>query len=190
MMKSTDIPDDGILYGRFLAGDTNAYDELMIRYGDSLTMYLYGYLHDWQDAEDQMIETFARIMVKRPRIGEGHFKAYLFKTGRNLAYRYYSKKHKVAEFSLDEYDKDIASSELVEEALINEERRRVFHMCLDRIDLQLKEALWLVYFEGMSYKEAADIMRVNVKKVDHLLTRGKKRLKEELEKEGVTDANG
>ena len=70
---------DSECYNLFLKGDTAAYDELMLRYGDSLTYYLYGYLHDWHDAEDMMIEAFARIMAKRPRIGEGAFKAYLFK---------------------------------------------------------------------------------------------------------------
>ena len=66
----------------------------------------------------------------------------------------------------------------------------MLHICLDRIEPQLKEALWLVYFEEMSYREAADIMGVNTKRIDHLLTRGKRKLREELEKEGVTDANG
>ena len=62
------MQSDHELYSLFLAGDTRAYDELMIRYGDSLTVYLNGYLHDWHDAEDLMIEAFARIMAKKPRI--------------------------------------------------------------------------------------------------------------------------
>ena len=189
-MNNRAMPDDGTLYRRFLAGEQAAYDQLMIRYGDSLTLYLYGYLHDWHAAEDQMIEAFARIMVKRPRIGEDGFKAYLYKTGRNLTYRYYSKSHKVTEFSFEEYNLDIEGGERTEELLINEERRQVLHICLERIDPQLKEALWLVYFEEMSYKAAARIMGVNAKKIDHLLAKGKKKMREELEKEGITDANG
>ena len=189
-MSGAAVSDDGTLYRRFLAGEKEAYDQLMIRYGDSLTLYLYGYLHDWHEAEDQMIEAFARIMVRRPRIGDGNFKAYLYKTARNLAYRYYSKRHRFVEFSLDEYGDDSAGSELAEESLINEERKQVLHLCLERIDPQLKEALWLVYFEDMSYRAAADIMHVNAKKIDHLLTKGKKKMREELEKEGITDANG
>ena len=82
------MPSDHELYSLFLAGDTRAYDELMIRYGDSLTVYLNGYLHDWHDAEDLMIEAFARIMAKKPRIREEGFKAYLYRTARNLASRF------------------------------------------------------------------------------------------------------
>jgi len=40
----------------------------------------------------------------------------------------------------------------------------------------------------MSYKDIASIMNVSFKKIDNLLRRGRKRLKEELEKEGINDA--
>jgi DNA-directed RNA polymerase specialized sigma24 family protein len=39
----------------------------------------------------------------------------------------------------------------------------------------------------MSYEQAAGVMKVNVKKVNNLLTRGKERLREELAKEGIED---
>ncbi len=40
----------------------------------------------------------------------------------------------------------------------------------------------------MSYAESARVMNKNPKQLDHLLQKGKKLLKKELEKEGVTDA--
>ena len=184
----TEYRNDIELYNGYLAGDAKAYDQLMIRHGDSLTFYLYGYLHDWHAAEDLMIEAFARIMVKRPGIGEGCFKAYLFKTGRNLAYRYYTRKTRVTEFSFDDYYEETEGREMVEEMLLDEERRQILYTCLDRIDPQLREALWLVYSEGLKYAEAASVMGVNTKKVDHLLGRGKQQMRKELEKEGVLGA--
>ena len=72
--------------------------------------------------------------------------------------------------------------------LWKEERKQALDLCLSRIDPELREALWLVYGEDMTYAQAAEIMGVNVKRIDHLLTRGKKTMKDELEKEGVTDA--
>ena len=188
-MNGTDRLSDGELYSSFLNGDTRVYDQLMIRYGDSLTFYLYGYLHDWQDAEDLMIEAFARIMAKRPKISDGAFKSYLFKTARNLASRFHSVKSRISEFSFEEYDTDAAGRELVDEMLADKERREVLHKCLGRIDPQLREVLWLIYFEGMSYAEAAAVMKVNTKRIDHLLERGKRDMRAELEKEGVTNAH-
>lgn len=184
----TEYQNDSELYNNYLAGDAGAYDQLMIRHGDSLTFYLYGYLHDWHAAEDLMIEAFARLMVKRPKIGDGCFKAYLFKTGRNLAYRYHSRKTRHQEFSFDDYYEDTEGREMVEEMVMDEERQQVLRACLDRIDPQLREALWLVYSEGLKYAEAATVMGVNAKRVDHLLSRGKKQMREELKKEGVLGA--
>lgn len=179
---------DHALYCRFLAGETASYDELMVRYGDCLTYYLHGYLHDWQDAEDLMIEAFARIMVKKPKISDGRFKAYLFKTARNLALRFRVRKSRIQTFGLEELHQDLTGSALMEEKFQSDERHRALHRCMGRIDPAAREALWLVFFEDMSYSEAASVMGVNQKKIDNLLFRGKQVLKQELGKEGIHHA--
>ena len=191
---------DDRLYEQFLQGDTASYDELMIRYGDRLTFYLQGYLHDINDAEDLMIEAFARIMAKRPNIRAGAFKAYLFKTARNLALRHHEQKRRMQVFSIDGLDIEVADRILavgtgqteryspVEEDIGQVEREQILHLCLDRIEPELKEALWLIYFEDMSYAEAAAVMKVNPKRIDRLLQRGKKNMRTELMKEGMVSA--
>ena len=72
--------------------------------------------------------------------------------------------------------------------LLYNERKRALHACLNRMDKDTREVLWLVYFEDMSYAEAASVMGVNKKRIDHLLSRGKKQLSTELKKEGITNA--
>lgn len=176
---------DHFLYGRFLDGDDSSFDALVLHYGDSLTVYLQAILHDWQDAEDMTVEAFARIMVKRPRIKEGAFKAYLFKTARNLAFRLSSRRRSDV-FSLEGLTGDPSAGGYIEEHIAAEEQKQMLHLCLERIDPMLREALWLIYFEGMSYAQAAEVMKVNTKKIDHLLTRAKKKLREELLKEGIS----
>lgn len=174
------------LYSLFLLGDTRSYDALMLQCKDSLIFYLYGYLHDWQDAEDLMIEAFARIMVKRPLIEEGGFKAYLYKTARNLTARLYSRKVRFGTFSIDGFEEILADPALSEETVWKDEKRRILMRCLERLDPQFREAIWLVYMEDMNYAEAAKTMRVSKKKVDNLLFRGKQQLRKELEEEGIT----
>ncbi len=179
---------DDELYSRFLAGTDSAYDELMCRYGDSLVCYLYGYLHSWEDAEDLMIEAFARIMVKRPAIGEGKIKAYLYKTARNLAARFHERSRRAELFSLDGMETEPADGTDLAGMHQTKERRRILHECLGRIDPALREALWLIYFEDMTYAQAGMVMGLNDKKIDRLLAKGKKQLRQELEKEGITNA--
>ena len=196
----TDNITDDELYRKFLSGDTDSYDQLMLRYGDSLTAYLYGYLKNWQDAEDMMIESFARIMARSPHISDGSFKAYLYKTGRNLAIRLHERILHLKPFSMDSLDEEVLDSLLTQAAengpdespeeseITGGETKEALTRCLERIAPELKEALWLVYIEEMSYTDAAAVMGVNTKRVDHLLTRGKKAMREELRKEGITDA--
>ena len=160
----------------------------MIRYGDSLTYFLNGYLHNPDDAEDLMIEVFARLIVKRPKIGEGNFKAYIYRSARNLATRFHEKKIRTQMFSLDEIGEKGMEPALSGDGFADDERRKILHICLGRIPPEMREALWLFYFEGMSYADIAAVMRVNKKRIDHLLSKGRDRLKRELEKEGVTDA--
>lgn len=176
-------------YRQFLSDDTSAYDRLMIRYGDSLTVFLYGYLRNWQDAEDLTVEAFARIMVKKPRIREGGFKAYLYKTARNLASRFHSRESRIESFSLEGAEKELAGIFSPEERLQDKEKKRILHLCLERIDPELKEALWLVYFEDLSYAEASAVMGISKKRIDKLLQRGKRILRTELMKEGITNAH-
>jgi RNA polymerase sigma-70 factor (ECF subfamily) len=180
--------NDHQLYFRFLSGETAALDELMLRYGDSLTSYLHAVLHNRQDAEDLMIETFARIMVKKPSIRDGCFKAYLFKTGRNLALRFGAKRGRLQTFAIEELTEEPSSPEETEAQFLDQERRLALYRCLNRIEPQYRETLWLVYMEGLSYREASEVLRVSEKKIDRLLQRGKLLLRQELEKEGVTDA--
>jgi len=185
----SDMLIDEQAYADFLSGNTAAFDALMLRYGDSLTLYLHAILHDWHDAEDLMIEAFARIMVKRPAIRTGGFQAYLFKTGRNLALRFAAKRGKTSAFSPEALQEELAETVFTESAYLKAERGRALYRCLGRIEPQYREALWLVYLQELSYRQAAQVLGVREKRIDHLLQRGKTLLRQELEKEGVTDAH-
>lgn len=180
---------DEILYRRYLLQRDEAdLRVLMERYGDSLTLYLNGYIHDLHDAEDLMIEAFARMVRARPDLTGNTFRAYLYKTGRNLAARFHARRLRRQAFSLEDLDREPESGELLETIVTTRERHRILHLCMGKLDPELREALWLVYFEGMSYDESARVMNKKTKQLDYLLQKGKRLLREELEKEGVTDA--
>ena len=78
---------DEALYRQYISGDETGLDELMKRYGNPLTLYINGYLHDVHEAEDLMIEVFSYLFTKKPRIRDGGFKAYLYKAARHMALR-------------------------------------------------------------------------------------------------------
>ena len=178
---------DDQLYHAYLAGDLSAGDRLMLTHGDALTAYLAGFLHNAEDAEDLMLDCFAVILVDKPKISEGHFRAYLFKTARNKANHLWRTRMKRKEFSLEEMTP--SQEELPEDAAWRSERNVILRRCLNRIAPQYREALWLIYDMELSYAQAAEVLSCGIKKIDNLLYCGKKQLRLELEKEGITHAN-
>ena len=178
---------DDELYRQYLSGDASAGDALMLRLGDALTAYLNAFLHSEQDAEDIMLDCFTVILVNKPTIADGAFRAYLFKMGRNKANRHWKLRFRRQVFSLDE---SLPSGNLSPETAIQDkERDRALHRCLNRIAPQYREALYLVYDLEMSYAQAAQVMSCGTTRIENLLKKGKAQMRRELEKEGITHAD-
>ena len=74
---------DESLYRQYLNGDDAGLEALMEKYGDPLTLYIDGYLHDVHEAEELMLDVFAYLFTKKPKIRDGVFKAYLYKAARH-----------------------------------------------------------------------------------------------------------
>ena len=169
---------DEELYGQYLSGDETGLELLIKKYGDPLTLYIDGYLHDVHEAEDLMMETFSWLFTKKPRIRDGCFKAYLYKAARHMALRHKSRRRII--FSLDDLTREPEVQTLVEEVIRTKERNQILHLCY-------REALYLTYFEGMSYQQAAEVMGKSVKQITNMVYRGKERLRGLLQREGITD---
>lgn len=175
---------DELLYELFWQGEEKAADELVRRHGDILTLYINGYLKDMHEAEDLMIEAFALMFArKRPVSGDGSFRAYLYRTARNLAGKL-RKKHRILHIGLESLPFEITGGELPETGLFNSERNEQLYIALEKLKKEYQEALYLVYFEDMSYREAGKVLGKTESQVTNLVHRGKKNLREILGKEG------
>ncbi len=184
-MADSDV-NDITLYQRFLSGDDSGLQRLMERYGNSLTLYIDGYLHDIHEAEDLMIEAFAYFVAKRPRLRDDGFRAYLYKSARHLALRCLQKKRRKQIFSFDDLEQEPESDVLLETQVQTDERNRILWRCMDELAPAYREALYLVYFEGMRHAEAAAVMRKTEKQIADLVYRGRASLRKTLEREGIT----
>ena len=177
---------DEALYRQYLSGDDAGLDALMKKYGNPLTLYLDGYLHDVHEAEELMLDVFAYLFAKKPRIRDGGFKAYLYKAARHMALRRKSRWKPL--FSLNELTNQPDGQLLVEEVIRTEERNRILHLCMDGLNPDYREVLYLTYFEGMSYAQAAEVTGKTVKQITNMVYRGKESLRKLLEQEGITNA--
>ena len=177
---------DEALYRQYLSGDDAGLEALMKKYGDPLTLYIDGYLHDVHEAEELMLDVFAYLFTKKPRIRDGGFKAYLYKAARHMALRRKSRRRFC--LSLDELAAAPDARPLTEEVVRTAERNRVLHACMGDMNPDYREALYLTYFEGMSYAQAAEVTGKTVKQITNLVYRGKESLRKLLEREGITNA--
>ena len=62
--KSQFLYTDEMLISRFQSGDENAYVELVNRYKDKLTNFVFYFLKDEEHSEDIVQETFIRLYEK------------------------------------------------------------------------------------------------------------------------------
>ena len=177
---------DETLYRQYLSGDDEGLNALMEKFGDPLTLYIDGYLHDVHESEELMLDVFAYLFTKKPKLRDGGFKAYLYKAARHMALRHKSKRKPL--FSLDELTGEPDGQLLAVEVIRTEERNRILHFCMDEMNPDYREVLYLTYFEDMSYAQAAEVTGKTVKQITNMVYRGKESLRRLLEREGITNA--
>ena len=90
-------------------------------------------------------------------------------------------------FNLDDLTEEPDGQILVEEVVQTKERDQILHFCMDELNPDYRESLYLTYFEGMSYLQAAEVMGKSVKQITNMVYRGKERLRGLLEREGITN---
>ena len=172
-------------YRRFLNGDESAFDEIMKELFDNLVFFIDRFVHDIHVAEDIAIDAFSDSVVNKHRYNfKVTLKTYLFMLGRSRALNYI-KHRKVIDFvELTEADKASSEQETLEELVLADERKRVVNNALNALPDDMRVVIHLIYFEDLSYDEAANVMKKNRKQVDNLLYRAKKELRIILGKDG------
>ena len=172
-------------YRRFLDGDESAFDEIMKEYFDNLVFFIDRFVHDIHAAEDIAIDAFSDLVVNKHRYNfKVTLKTYLFMLGRSRALNYI-KHRKVIDFvELTEAEKASSEQETLEEIVLADERKRVVNNALNSLPDDMRVVIHLIYFEDLSYDEAAKVMKKNRKQVDNLLYRAKKELRIILGKDG------
>ena len=89
----------------------------------------------------------------------------------------------------DELDFEPQSDVLADTELSRRERSRQLYDALEKLKAEYREALYLVYFEEMSYRNSAAVMNKSEGQITKLIHRGKQSLKAILEQEGFTYAD-
>ena len=171
-------------YQRFLSGDKNSLEEIIRLYSDSLTLYICTLVGNIEDAREVMTETFVTLYVKKPEYsGKSTFKTWLYSVARHTAYDLMKNRNKYQPLTEEEME-GLPSKYDLEREIDSKNDKKKLYEAIDRLKPEYKQVIYLVFFEGFSNSETAEIMKKNKKQTGELLYRAKLSLKKILEKEG------
>lgn len=173
-------------YRRFLNGDMNAFDEIIKEYRDGLTYFIMRYTCDESIAEDIAIDVFCEILTHPKRYKFAcSLKTYIYTIGRSRAIDWVRRKKRIKMLPLETAEEMADDMPSLEETVLTNERRREINKAICSLPEDMQLAVHLVYFEDLSYRDTAKVLRCSEKQVDNLLYNARKKLKNIIRKEEI-----
>ncbi|MBI1222191.1 MAG: RNA polymerase sigma-70 factor [Bacteroidetes bacterium] len=157
-----------------LKGDNKEFAQLYSRYYPLLIGVTRSYLPKEQAGDDLVQDVFEKLWLKRTELEIDNLRAYLFGMMRNRC--------------LDELKRRKASSQLDQVEEMADEQEGMAKMeakdqgthiqeLIQRLSPQCRTVFLLVRFEGMKYKEVAELLNISVKTVENHMGRALKVLR-------------
>ena len=165
-------------YRRFLNGDESAFEEILWAYRDGLTYFIDGFVHDIMTAEDIAIDVFTYLLTDPNKYNfSTSLKTYLYMLGRSRALDYLKRKRKRIIVDPADVELELADRDTLEQTVIADEQSRILHRAIAQLPEKMRNVVYLIFFEGLSYEETAAVLKINKKQVDNLLYRAKGQLR-------------
>ncbi len=177
LTKNEDIR---ILLQKAVEGDRQAFREIVTLHQQKVFLLAYSILRNREDAMDVVQETFMRLYQKLEAYDkEKNFQAWLLQIAKNLSIDYFRKHHgrrrelesgkSVEDLNLaaGDYRSNPASSEL----------RRVISRCLERLGERQRMIFVMRHYNGLEYREIAQVLGISVGTVKSLHFKAVRNLK-------------
>jgi RNA polymerase sigma-70 factor (ECF subfamily) len=189
---SVEQMDDHALLEATRTGDEMAFQELVRRYRNPITNFVYRMLDDYDRAVDLAQETFVRVYMSADRYQANYsFSTYIYRIASNLAIsdlRQRKRRRLVpipsffSEKEGEEMEIELADTRQVrpDEAMIEDERRRAVSRAIASLPEKYRAAIVLRDIEGKSYEEISDVLGLSDGTVKSRINRARNLLKEKL----------
>jgi RNA polymerase sigma-70 factor (ECF subfamily) len=180
--ETVDLPDlfatcsDEELLTRFCKGQRDAFGGLVRRYERELYGYLRRYLGDANLAEDVFQNTFLQVYIKSGQYEPGRpVRPWLYTIATNQAIDALRRNGRHVAVSLDQHREALPDGEVNNladalespgpgpvDAVEGLERRDRVRASVDRLPDFLRQVLILAYYQGLKYREIAEILGIPV----------------------------
>lgn len=191
--------ENGVIYTRMndkelireiQGGASSAFKELVEQYQDLVVNTCYGFVHNHEDAEDIAQEVFIAVYKSVGSFREdAKLSSWLYRIAVNKSLNFIkaNKRRKWISsiqtlLGSEEKPKEFADTKASnpQADLEQQERVRILHRAIDSLAENQKIAFALSKYEGLSYKDIADVMGTTVSAVESLLNRAKNNLQKKL----------
>ena len=173
------------------AGDEAAYAEVIARYKNPITNFLYRYLNDYEEAVDLAQETFVRVYFALDRYHTKYaFSTYIYRIAANLAISELRRRKRRSVLSLtgffqaeDGRETDFQPPDhrpLADSNVIDAERDRVIAKAIASLPPKYRLPVVLRDIEGRSYDEVAEILQLGLGTTKSRISRARGMLREKL----------
>jgi RNA polymerase sigma-70 factor, ECF subfamily len=179
---------DGRLIARTIAGDHEAFEDLVRLYYDRVRALVHHHLHREDELDDALQEIFLRAYKALPEFRKrSNFYTWLFRIASNYCIDRL-RKCRLELVSLDDPEtKDAIEAKLPEhrdnpeESFSRGERVKMVRLALDKLDPVFHSIIVLREIEGLSYEEIVETLGINIGTVKSRLARARLELKKTLE---------
>ena len=188
----SDSTSDHALLEATRTGDEDAFAELVGRYRNQLTGYIYRITNDYDGAVDLAQETFVRLYRAVDRYQTSYaFSTYLYRIATNLAISELRKRKRRKLVSLTGFFQTTDRGEareldpvderpLVDREMVATERRQAVQRAISTLPEKYRAPLILRDVEGRSYEEIARILQTSEGTVKSRISRARDFLREKM----------
>lgn len=159
--------DDKVLVERVQKGDKRAFDLLVLKYQSRIMALVVRFVHDSHEAQDVTQEAFVKAYRALGKFrGDSAFYTWLYRIAINTAKNYLVSRNRrppsadVDAADAEFYDGDHALKNIdtPERMLLRDEIEQAVQECIRKLPEDLRVALTLREYEGMSYEDIANVM--------------------------------
>jgi RNA polymerase sigma-70 factor (ECF subfamily) len=171
-----ELSDEELIVRYRDTGERPAFNTLVARYERELYSYLRRYLGDASMAEDAFQATFLQVHLKCDQYEEGRkFRPWLYTIATNQAIDAQRRNKRHRNVSLDRTTKGSEADELgtLMDLLVSKEvdpeqrmqasqQRDWIRHAVEELPESLRQVVNLIYYQGLKYREAADVLGIPV----------------------------
>ena len=172
-------------------GDETAFAEIVGRYRNPITNYLYRFLNDYEEAVDLAQETFVRVYFAIERYHTDYaFSTYIYRIATNLAISEIRKRKRRTILSLTGLFQTDAEDTtefqppdkrpLPDDDLMEDEQARIVAKAISALPPKYRVPIILRDIEGKTYDEIAGILDLGLGTTKSRISRARGLLKEKL----------